>query len=147
MTSRSNNQRIYRAVQPSSTHRRRGSCEEARCPGYLNGFYLDIDEQSGFGQGQARHIRKVSPRPFREERQPTGLTRFIFSAGTRCFREHTVLADRPAFALVGGQEVKLLSPNNPAHIMQMRQESWYEDDWIDDNKEHLYKLARRRQNG
>ena len=144
---RSTPQRIYRAVQPLSTHFRRGTCAEARCPQYLLGWKTLIDETTPFGQAQARYIRKESGRNFKEERTLEGLTAFVFEAGQKCLRQHQVFIDRPAFALIGGDEVKALNPANPAHVTAMQRQNWYGEDWIDDNKEHLYKLRQRQKQG
>lgn len=139
MTLHSN--RVYRAVTPLRTHFRRATCEEAKCPNYYNGFLMRIDKNLPLGTAQARYLRQESGRSFREERQPDGLTYFIFPPGQQCFIQHRLPNDRPAFALVGGPGIRDLS------VEQMAQQSWYGDDWIEDNKEHLDRIEQLRNRG
>ena len=140
-------QRIYRAIQPRSTHFRPGTCEEARCPHFLKGWQTIIDESSQFGQAQARYIRVESKREFRATRDQQGLTVFVFTPGQKCFRQHEVFNQRPAFALIGGREVLALDPRNPAHVPGMERLNRIGDDWVDDSKEHLYRLKRLEDRG
>ena len=79
---------LFSIKRPMATHWRPAACAEVRCPHHLNGWRTEIDERSGLGQGQAAYIRRNSGRKFVEEKQETGLTRFTFEAGQRCFGEH-----------------------------------------------------------
>ena len=120
---------IYSVSQPKDTHFRRATCEETRCPRYLLGWKTLIDESSGFGQAQARYIRVESGREFTEERDQAGLTVFTFHPGQTCFgRKHYLPIERDAV-------FEKIKPG--------REPLWmYGQDWIDDNKEHLFKLKR-----
>ena len=84
----------YGINRPLSSHWRRATCAEMDCPQYLFGFETLIDEATQFGQHQAAYIRHQSGRHFTEERQASGLTRFVFPAGQRCFREHKIPLER-----------------------------------------------------
>ena len=79
---------LFSIKRPLATHWRPASCAEHGCEQYERGWYTEVDERTGLGQGQAAYIRRNSGRKFVEEKQETGLTRFTFEAGQTCFREH-----------------------------------------------------------
>ena len=78
----------YIIAAPLATHWNVVTCADAGCEHYLTGWDSLIDERTALGQRQAAYIRKDSGRKFTEEREKTGLTRFRFEAGQKCFGEH-----------------------------------------------------------
>ncbi|MFD5564529.1 hypothetical protein [Kitasatospora griseola] len=127
--------KTYRILSPVQTHFRPATCVEAGCAAYLNGWVSTIDETTVLGQQQAHYIRKQSGRGFTEERLPTGLTRFVFEAGQRCFSgDHHVRLDRPELYVVQGGDWR----GNPTG--EKRQHTSARD-WIEDFGEHQQTLA------
>jgi hypothetical protein len=92
--------RTYQIIAPLDTHFRAGTCEEAHCPAYLNGFRTVVDEATELGQQQAHYIREMSGRRYVEEKTPAGLTEFTFQAGQQCFSPHQVRLERPEHFVV-----------------------------------------------
>ena len=115
-------------AQPLDTHFREAKCSEVECPHWLMGWQTIIDERSQFGQAQAGYIRRESGRHFKEIRNEAGLTIFTFQAGQKCFRQHKIPLERPAIFRKNGAEME-------------------GEDWIDDNKETLFKLNQLRNRG
>ena len=115
-------------AQPLETHFREAACKEVDCPHWLMGWRTIIDERTQFGQRQAGYIRHQSGRSFSEEVNEAELTIFTFPAGQKCFRQHKMPLDRPALFKKNGLEME-------------------GEDWIDDNKETLYKLNQLRNRG
>lgn len=64
------------------------ACEDAGCLAFRFGWETTVDERTTLGLAQARYIRTVSGRTFREMRTAGGLTVFRFERGQRCFAEH-----------------------------------------------------------
>lgn len=128
--------KTYRILSPQQTHFRPATCAEVDCPAYLNGWTTTIDESAVQGQGQAHYIRRESGRRFMEERLPTGLTRFTFEAGQRCFGsdKHQVRLDRPELYLVRDGDWR----GNPTG---RKREHANAADWIEDFGEHQQRLA------
>lgn len=119
---------MWQVSQPPETHRRPATCKEVDCPHWLMGWQTIVNEAERLGQMQAAYIRRESGRAFTEARNEAGLTVFTFAADQRCFGKHTVTLDRPAVFRKDGREM-------------------VGDDWLDDNKETLYRLERLRQRG
>lgn len=61
------------------------TCEDAFCHDYLFGFVTRVDETTDLGQRQAHFIRHDKSREHLEESDESGLTRFTFPPGTKCF--------------------------------------------------------------
>lgn len=118
--------RTYRLARPLRTHWRRASCEEVRCPNFLNGFMVHKEALTGQQQSALEH----SGRPFQMLPKAEGETYYVFAAGTPCLRHnsHRVQNDRPELYLVqhGLRPVE-------------RRES---DGWINDSGEHLERVRR-----
>ena len=88
-----------------------------------------IDEQTDFGQAQARYIRTHAGREFREERAPDGLTHFVFHPGQQCFSRHRVPTDKdPLFS-------HKVPYTGESRVMRPA-------DWKDHFNEGAYKLQR-----
>jgi len=128
--------KTYQIASPIATHYRDGSCEEVDCEWQANGFKTVVDESTPLGQRQAHYIRKVSDRPFTEERTPEGLTAFKFPPGTTCFSQHKVSLERPEIYLVKGGDFR----GNPRRTPIRRHSG--PDSWINDFAEHQDKLKR-----
>lgn len=108
--------KTYQVTSPLSTHTRPGTCEEAGCEHWANGWQTVVDERTDLGMGQAAYIRaemndvrkpgqpKPGQRWYYESRDDAGRTVFRFDAGQPCFRasEHRVSLDRPEFFVVRG---------------------------------------------
>ena len=124
------NQQHYTVLQPEATHFRPATCAETACPHYLLGWVTYLDERTAQGQSLAWDVRHNLKREFKEERLASGLTAFTFHAGQKCFRaHHKKPLDRDAIFL------KKLPGTSPQWM--------YGQDWIDDSKEHLFRLKRR----
>jgi hypothetical protein len=84
--------RSFSIRAPLETHWRKATCAEVNCQHYLRGWASEVDESIDLGQFQASYIRTESGRGFRESRTESGLTRFEFLPGQRCFHsdEHRV---------------------------------------------------------
>lgn len=113
--------RIYRIDQPVATHMRPATCDEVECSAQQLGWTTTVDEATDLGQRQAGYIRRESGRAFLEERAGA-LTVFVFEPGQRCFAQHHVPLDRPAFFSVRGDVTR-------RHARA--------EDWRDDMGEHL----------
>lgn len=91
--------KTYAIASPIATHYRDGTCDEADCDAYRNGWQTAVDEATDLGQKQAHYIRSLSGRRYTERRTEVGLTAFVFEAGQQCFSRHKVSLDRPEFYL------------------------------------------------
>lgn len=126
--------KTYTLSAPLSTHWRPGTCEEADCQAYRNGWITRVDETTELGQKQAYHIRKMAGRRFREQREPAGLTAFVFEAGQACFTQHQVPLERDVRYLVQGGDWRG-NPQQTGTRVHKRGE-----DWLNDFAEHQDKL-------
>ena len=122
------NQTKWEVQQPLATHFRVVTCKEAECPHWLMGWKTLIDESSQFGQAQAHYIRRESGRRFTEAKDEGGLTVFTFPPGQQCFRQHRKALERDAVFRKNGHEM-------------------WGPDWMDDNKETLYRIGQKTQEG
>lgn len=129
--------KTYAITQPLATHFRIGTCAEAECGPYLNGWASLIDETTELGQRQAYYIRKRSGRRFVEHRNDAGLTVFTFAAGQSCFasdsQAHRVPLERPVNHYTWGGDWRV-NPNRH-DVRPMRG-----DDWVDSFANHQDKL-------
>lgn len=120
-----------------TARRRRGTCEEAGCPRFADGWLTTVDEATDLGARQAGYIRRLSGRKFQEEREG-GLTRFTFYPGQECFEEHYVsLEVDPRFLKVGGDPWR----GNPRGERLVHRSF---DDWANDFVDHEEGLRRVR---
>lgn len=127
----------YAIAAPADTHTRPASCTEVNCAAQANGWATEIDEADlDMGRRRAHYIRTASGRRFTEERTEIGLTRFIFSPGQTCFRDHTVPLGRDPFFLVLGGDHR----GNPTRERFVHANA---DDWVDDFANHQDHIADR----
>mgnify|MGYP001566119389 CR=1 FL=1 len=93
-------QDVWRMSSPLSTHWREASCEEVRCPAYVNGWQtiLPIGDE-----GNIRFIKSLALRYKLEQNDPLLLT-FTFERGQECFKgrlgQHRKLLERAPFFTV-----------------------------------------------
>lgn len=132
--------KTYRILSPQQTHFRPGTCAEAECGPYLNGWQSTIDESTVLGGQQAHYIRKQSGRSFTEARLPNGLTQFTFEAGQQCFTEHQIRLDRPEVYLVRGGDWR----GNPTGETRTHANA---QDWVEDFGEHQLRLVDQMERG
>lgn len=138
---RSADYKTYSIKAPLSSHFRVGTCEEAGCPNYLNGWKSVIQESNDLGQQQAHYIRKQSGRKFTESRDAFGLTVFEFEAGQTCFQEHQVRVDRPELYVVRDGDWR----GNPRGTQARVHTS--PELWLEDFAEHQDQLAKTIERG
>jgi hypothetical protein len=131
----------YIVAAPVQTHTRVAQCSEVDCQSQARGWAMLIDESTELGQRQAYYLRYVAGRAYREEREATGLTRFTFPAGQRCFAEHRVSNDRPELYLIKGGDWR----GNPLELPLYRHDS--AENWVDDFATHQDNIATIRQRG
>jgi hypothetical protein len=129
----------YRIASPLATHWRTGTCAEADCEQYENGWQSTIDETTVLGQRQAHYIRRESGRGFTERREGM-LTVFAFTAGQQCFAEHKVPVGRPELYLVRDGDWR----GNPTGRTRQHSDA---QAWIDDFGEHQDTLADQMKKG
>ncbi len=91
MTMLTSPKRHFLADNPLPTHWRLATCREVDCPHYLLGWQTVV----GSASPQAEYIRRESGRRLREERHADGLSRFVFEAGQKCFRQHKIQIGLP----------------------------------------------------
>lgn len=125
--------KTYGIAAPRNTHFREAACEEINCSNYLNGWQTVIDESNDLGQRQAFYIRKSSKRGFSEERLASGLTKFVFESGQKCFAAHQTRIDKPAIFLVRGGDWRETVGETKFHKNS--------NNWVEDFAEHQDKLA------
>jgi hypothetical protein len=78
--------KTYTISAPLATHWNTVTCGPGTCEWWATGWDTVIDERTGLGRRQAQFIRADRERRFTEEREESGLTRFRFGAGQRCFK-------------------------------------------------------------
>jgi hypothetical protein len=120
------NFQTFQVTSPISTHTRRGTCEEAECQAYKNGWRMKIDLQTELGQKQAHYIKYNSGRSFKKIGFQDGLVTLEFSPNQECFAEHRIRIDRPEVYRVKGGDYR----GNPLKIptrVHKRPEYWVEE--------------------
>lgn len=126
----------YKITAPVSTHWRDGTCEEAGCEQYQQGFELVIDESSPLGAFQADYVRGDRSRRCTEERRPDGMTVFTYAPGQKCFTPHKVRLEREENFLITGGDWRGNPRGTPAQALRS-------DQWVDDFATHQDQLATR----
>ena len=119
-------QQHYHILSPLSSHFQvSGTCEDADCGNYLNGWKTVVDESTDLGQQQARYIRTKAGREFAEHRDDSGLTVFTFHSGQPCFNngKHLVRTDRSPLFLVRSDDGQRYTHSSA-------------DSWADDLRTH-----------
>lgn len=143
--------RTFSVLAPAKSHHRVGTCDEAKCPNYLEGFAVIADESTDLGQQQAYFIRHDGSRRFTEERGDLGLTVFTFEAGQRCFstvffdgrvqRGHLVRIERPEFFVVREGDHRG-NPRGDKPFLHAKPENW-----LDEFATNLDRVAEARARG
>ena len=128
--------KTYEIRIPQETHFRPGTCEEAECSMYLNGWLSKIDESTELGQKQAHYIRKQSGRKFTETRNEVGLTEFTFEPGQSCFSQHKVRLDKPELYVVRDGDWR-----GSRGIIRKHSRA---SDWVEDFQENQQRLIDER---
>lgn len=131
----------YRVLAPISTHWIPATCEQVSCLDFLSGFRIDIDEATELGQRQAHFIRHDKTRSCAETRTETGLTRFTYQPGNKCFSaDQHKRQVRPDRFLVDGGDWRG-NPRGIARREHTRAEFWIED--FAENQDRLKTLIER----
>jgi len=95
---------VYRVdrLHPDRSRWVQASCADVGCPEHLHGWATVLDESTPDGARMAAVVRSLRDRQHVETRDPSGLTRFTFAPGQKCFRasEHVVA---PALYRIGAQ--------------------------------------------
>lgn len=105
------------------------ACEDAGCSAFAHGWETTVDERTQLGAVQARYIRTMSGRTFRESRTGGGLTVFRFERGQRCFAEHRTRPETWSVLRGDWRASEPLRTHTDA------------GDWLDDFAEHQDQLA------
>ena len=127
--------KTYQILSPLSTHYRTGSCAEAQCGPYLNGWRTVVDEGTDLGRRQAHYVRLESGRGYSEARGEDGLTVFTFEAGQSCFATpHQIPLDRPEIYVVRDGDWRG-NPRGTEPRVHSRPA-----DWVDDFATHQDRL-------
>lgn len=116
----------FQVTSPISTHTRAGSCEEAKCANYLNGWRMKLDLTTKLGSMQASYIKHESGRKFKILSQRDGLVELEFSANQPCFQQHRVPLDRPEIYRVKGGD-KRGNPTGALTRVHKKPEFWVEE--------------------
>lgn len=133
--------KTYRIARPTATHTRAGSCAEAECLAYQNGWISRFDEADAMGRMRAEYVRHESGRRYTETRDAVGITVFQFEAGQTCFAGgHRVPLERDSLYIVRGGDWR----GNPTGDRRVHQSA---DDWVDDFANHQARVADRIQKG
>lgn len=104
----------FRISLPLATHWGPATCEDVDCEHYLKGWITIVPSVGP----QADYIRKSSKRKFKEEKTPEGMSKFIFSSGQKCFREHKFPNGRPhIWSHHKGQHNRIMQPRDFKDLM------------------------------
>lgn len=125
--------KTYEMRSPLSTHFRRGTCAEAQCPHYLNGWRVRIEALTP----DLLHAARNSDRKYVEHHVAEGETYLLFEAGQPCFRasEHRIRVERPPLYVVRDGDYRGNPSGNRARLHQRP------ENWVEDFAEHQQKLA------
>lgn len=128
--------RTFQILAPLNTHWRPGTCSEAQCNSYVNGWKTLVDESTKLGQAQASYIRHEAKRLFTEGKDESGITVFTFEAGQQGFgseHKHQIRTPQPDRFRVRGGDWR----GNPSgEVREFKQAR----DWIDEFGEHQERL-------
>lgn len=123
---------------PAATHFRKGTCAEADCPNYLNGWRVRVEGLPP----EMLHAAKASGRRYREEQIAEGETWLVFEAGQPCFRasQHQVRIERPELYIARAGD----SRGNPNGQVTRHSQP---EHWVEQFAENQDKLATAQQRG
>lgn len=136
--------RTFRAVAPVSSHWHRVSCEEAQCPDYVKGFFIDVDVSTDLGAAQFDYLhRKDKSRKGTMQKMAETIYRFTYPPGSRPFagnqHEHYQPVGRPAYYLVHDGDWR----GNPTGFKRFLTA----EDWVDMSANHQAQVAHEAQKG
>lgn len=126
--------KTYSIRAPIQTHTRPGTCEEADCARYRDGWITRLDLTRPDGQYHAETIRNLTGYQYTVTVREDGLTDYTFSAGQNCFEQHRVPLERPAFFIVRGGDHR----GNPRGTNLHHGNA---EDWVDDFANHQSSIA------
>lgn len=132
--------KTYQIVTPLHSHFRPATCAEVECEAHAHGWITRVDEATELGQRQAHYIRQQSGRAFREQREASGLTSFVFQAGQKCFQQHRVRLERPEIYVRRDGDWR----GNPTGNVVRHQRP---ADWQEDFAEHQDRIATELERG
>jgi len=122
----------FKVTAPISTHRRPATCEEVDCAHQRDGWKMIIDQSTDLGRQQAYYIKELSGRHYKATRLEDGRFELIFTAGQKCFAQHTVSLEREANYLVKRGDYRLPGGTVRRHTRA--------EDWVEEFSEHQDKL-------
>lgn len=124
--------KTYALRAPKETHYRPATCEDIRCPAWLNGWKTVVPSDSL----QAQYIRAKAGRQYTEAPAGNGLAEFRFPAGQRCFGadKHVKPLEREPLYIVRAGDWR----GNPTGEVRTHTRG---ADWVDDFGEHQLKIA------
>jgi hypothetical protein len=130
--------KTYGLKAPKATHWRKATCEEVRCPAWLNGWKTVVPSDSM----QADYIRARSGRHFIETPAGNGLAEFRFPAGQRCFGadKHVTPLEREPIYIVRDGDWR----GNPTGRRRTHARG---ADWVDDFGTHQLRIAEQQKRG
>ncbi len=135
------NYKSYTMRAPLRTHWRPASCEEVDCAAYINGFVTTVDLSTDLGQKQYDYLSHDKSRSFHMQRVNMTLVKFVYGPGNRCFNGmHRTAVGRPPRLLVVGGDWR----GNPRGDLRVHKRL---EDWVDDSRNHLDKIATLVQRG
>ena len=131
--------KTYGAVSPLRTHWRPGTCEEADCGAWREGWVTSADLTTTEGQRIAHFITHDKTRRWTLQKVTATYVKFIFGPGQRCFTPHQVRSARPPRWLVRDGDFR--TPQAPAR------EHKRPEFWVEDQQETIARVEAIRQRG
>lgn len=127
--------KTYAIASPVETHTREGTCEEAGCLAWQNGWVTRVDTGQDLGHKQFCYLDSgVSGRTYTLTWESPTMAVFTFAAGQSCFASpHRVALERPAFFIVRDGDFR----GNPRGTDPVARSV---DDWVDDFANHQINL-------
>jgi hypothetical protein len=125
--------KTYAVVAPLGSHFRPGTCAEAGCEHYLNGWRVQWDNLTP----ELRHAATTSGRKYTLQAVSATESWLIFEAGQPCFRasQHRVRVDRaPLYVVKDGDHRGNPRGTKPRVHMSP-------DNWLDDFATHQQRIS------
>jgi hypothetical protein len=129
----------YQLLQPTASHKRRVTCEQAGCQRQRNGWRSVMDTSTVVGRNQANWVRMHSGRSFTYVQAGPVVT-FTFAAGQRCFEKHYGLLGRDPVCRVVGGDWRGNPRGTAARVLRPA-------DWVDNFGEHQLTLSEAHKRG
>jgi hypothetical protein len=128
----------YSWTQPLSTHFRKATCEEARCPEFVNGWVTVADLATDLGQRQYDYLSHDRSRKWSKAQAGT-LVSFTYPPGQQFFSHPRHAHRKPIgydpIMMVSGGDFRGNPRQTPTQVMRPA-------DWVDSFQEHLDSLRR-----